>query len=94
MAKPKQKKPPIVKKTEITREEIKGVLGGAKFTLKEVTSHAHPQPWKAYRIEVDGLPEGIVTVTLDEADRDLYDRVIQVCRTRTFKGLPIIRGEV
>ena len=79
-----------IKKPEITREEIKALLGGAKFTLKEVEA----SDWSAYRIVVDGLPEGIVTITLDEADRDLYDRVIRICRENTFKGLPIIRGEV
>lgn len=86
----KQKKPAKVVKSDITREEIKAVLGGAKFTLKEVEA----SDWSAYRIAVEGLPEGVVTVTLGEAERGLYDRVIRICRENTFKGFQIIRGEV
>ena len=84
------KKPPLVKKQEITRDEIKAVLGGAKFTLKEVKA----SDWSAYRIAVEGLPEGIVTVNLNEATRGLYDRVIRICRENTFKDFPIIRGDI
>lgn len=88
MVKKIKKVPP--RKIEITREGIKEVIGGAKFKLDKMVSGE----WAAYRLQVEGLPEGIVTVTLGEEERALYDKVIRICRENTHKGLPIIRGTV
>ena len=87
---PRKKSRPPSTKTDISRDEIKSILGTSKFTLKEVEA----SDWAAYRLNVERLPEGIVTVTLGEKDRGLYDRAISVCRNHTHKGLQIIRGEV